>query len=226
MSLRPELNVKLVVGTDRGRERINARNSVIYAVNGETLILAQTEPSIKSSMLNKEIVVTYLVKENSRYSRYGFSSIVTELIDRYKLSPDQEVRAIVVHKCTEQKPYDASMRYRVGPSSRSAMNVSIYDEKINVIDISLGGIKFSYDRSLRLETDKVVEVRLGIAGEVYTIAARIIRTWQAERERFKTELRFAGAEFLNLSGKIEQKLSRKILDIEGESPFIAGKRSN
>ena len=197
----------------------------MYAVNGETLILAQTEPSIKSAMLNKEIEVTYLVKENGRFSRYGFSSIVTELIDRYKLSSDQHVRAIAVRKCTEPKPYGRSMCYRAGQSSRSGMNVSIYDEKINVIDISLGGIKFSYDRSLRLETDKLVEVRLGIAGEVYTIVARIIRTWQAERERFKTELRFAGAEFLNLSGKIEQELSRKFLEIDRGSSFLADKPS-
>jgi hypothetical protein len=224
MSLRPELSIKLVVGTETGRERINARNSVIYAVNGEVLVLAQTEPSINSSMLNKEIVVTYLVKENGRDSRYGFPALVTELIDRYELSTDQDVRAIVVRKCTEPKPYEIRMCYRVGPSSKSGLTASIYDQKINVIDISLGGIKFSYHRSLRLDTDKVVEVRLEIAGEVHTVEARVVRTWEAEQTRFKTELRFAGAEFLNLSGKLEQELSRKILDMEKGSPFIASKR--
>ncbi len=225
MSLRPELSVKLVVEADNRRERINARNSVIYNVNGETLILAQPEPSIKSSMLNKEIIVTYLVMENDRHLRYGFSALVTELIDWYELASGQRVRAIAVRKCSDPKPYDIRMCYRVGPSSKSGLDASIYDEKINVIDISLGGIKFSYDRSLPLEPNKVVEVHLAIAAAVYGIEARIIRTWKVEHERFKTELRFAAAEFLNVSGKIEQELSRKILDIERESPFVASKLS-
>ena len=50
--------------------------------------------------------------------------------------------------------------------------------------------------------------------------ARIIRTWEAESECLGTELRFAAAEFLSVSGRIEQELSRKILDIEREPPFI------
>jgi hypothetical protein len=156
MSLRPELSVKVVVEVDNLRQRINARSSVIYHVNGETLILAQTEPSIKRSMLNKEIAVTYLVKENDRYLRYGFSALVTELIGRHELASEQCVQAIAVRRCTEPKPYEIRMCYRVGPSSKSGLNVSIYDEKVNVIDISLGGIRFSYHKSLPLEPNKVL----------------------------------------------------------------------
>ena len=223
MSLAPELNVKLVLETDKKRERINARNSVIYAVDGETLILAQTEPSISSSLLNKEITVTYLLKKSGRHLRYGFSALVTQLIDQYELMPDQHVRAIAVCKCSESKPYEIRMCYRVGPSSKGGLDASILGRKVNIVDISLGGIKFSYDKSLPLETDKVVEVRLGIAGDIYPVQARIVRTWWTEHERFRTELRFAGAEFLNVSGKMEDELSRKILDIQRESPFFSDK---
>jgi len=223
MSLAPELNVKLVVETDKKRERINARNSLVYAVDGETLILAQTEPSITSSLLNKEIMVTYLLHKNGKYSRYGFSALVTELIDQYELVPDQYVRAIVLRKRSEPKPYEIRMCYRVGPSSKSGLDASILGTKVNIVDISLGGIKFSYDKSLGLDTDKVIEMHLTIAGAVYAVQARIVRTWRTERERLKSELRFAGAEFLNVSGKVEQELSRKILDIERESLFVSGK---
>ena len=223
MDLAPELNVRLVVETDQKRERINARNSVIYAVDGETLILSQTEPSITSSLLNKEIMVTYLLQKNDKYSRYSFSALVTELIDQYELKPDQHVRAIAVCKRSEAKPYEMRMCYRAGPSSKSGLDASILGTKVNVVDISLGGIKFSYGEVLRLETDKVIEVRLGIAGEIYPVQARVVRIWRTERERFKSELRFAGAEFLNVSGKTEQELSRKIRDIERESSFVSDK---
>ena len=61
MSITPGINVKIVVEVDHRSGRINARNSMVYHVSGDTLILAQTEPSIGNSMLNKEIVVTYRV---------------------------------------------------------------------------------------------------------------------------------------------------------------------
>jgi c-di-GMP-binding flagellar brake protein YcgR len=99
------------------------------------------------------------------------------------------------------------------------LDVSVYNKKINVIDISLGGIKFSFDKDLQLEANQVIEVRLGMAGAAYTVQARILRTWEAENERIKKELRFAAAGFLNVSGRIEQELSRKILDIQREAPF-------
>jgi c-di-GMP-binding flagellar brake protein YcgR len=137
--------------------------------------------------------------------------------------PDQYVRAIALCKLSEPKPYDMRMCYRAGPSSRSGLDASIFGRKVNIVDISLGGIKFSYGEGLRLETDKVIEVRLEIAGEIYPVQARVVRTWRTEQERFRTDLRFAGAEFLNVSRKMEQELSRKILDIERESPFFSDK---
>ena len=217
MSIRPGLDVKVIVEMDQRTERANARNSRIYDIDGDSLILAQTEPSIENSMLNQEIVVTYLVKEKQSYTRHGFSAVVAEFIDRYQLITKQHVRAIVVRKCSDPKPYNIRMWYRVRPTSKSGLDVSIYNKGVNVIDISLGGIRFSYDKSLQLEENKVIQVRLGTAGAVYTIEARIIRTWETDIERFRGELKFASAEFLNVSIRTEQELSRKIRDMEREN---------
>ena len=219
MSITPGINVKIVVEVDLRSGRINARNSMVYHVGGDTLILAQTEPSISNAMLNKEIVVTYLVDQQDRRSRHGFPVVVTEVIDQYELMPQWNVRAFAVRRCSDPKPYDIRMCYRVGPSSKSGLDASVYNKKINVIDISLGGMKFSFDKDLELESNQVIEVRLGMAGEVYPIQARIVRTWEMENERVKKDLSFAAAEFLNVSGRIEQELSRKILDIQRETPF-------
>jgi hypothetical protein len=219
MSITPGINVKIVLEVDHQSGRINARNSMVYHVSSDTLILAQTEPSISNSMLKKEIVVTYLVDQRDRRSRHGFSVVVTEVIDRYELMPQWDVRAFAVRRCGDPKPYDIRMCYRVGPSSKSGLDASVYNKKINVIDISLGGIRFSFDKDLQLEANQVIEVRLAMAGGVYPIQARIVRTWEVENERVKKDLSFAGAEFLNVSGKIEQELSRKILDIQRETPF-------
>jgi len=112
------------------------------------------------------------------------------------------------------------MCYRVGPSNnKSELDAFVCGEKITLIDVSLGGMRFSYSDRPMLEPRQVVEVRLGIAPAVHPIQARIIRIWRADREGSGKGLSFAIAEFLNVSGKIEQTLSRKILDIERESSF-------
>jgi hypothetical protein len=222
MSITPGLNVKIVVEAGRRSQRMNARSSMVYHVNGDALILAQTEPSIRTSMLNKEIVVTYLVDEQDRHSRYGFSAVVTEIIDHYELMPQWDVPTFAVRRCSDPTPYDIRMCYRVGPSSKSGLEVYIHDKKINVIDISLGGMKVSFDEGLQLEANQVIDVRLSLAGAVRTLQARIVRIWETENERFKKALSFGAAEFLNVSGTIEQELSRKILDIQRENPFVTG----
>ncbi|HVN25502.1 MAG TPA: PilZ domain-containing protein [Syntrophorhabdales bacterium] len=214
--------MKIIADADQRAQRINAKSSVIYSADADTLVLAQTEPSVKSTMLGKEIMVTFVAREGEKYSRYGFSAVVTELVDRYELSPEEYARAVVVRMRSNPKPYDIRMCYRVGPSSRSGLDVFVCGEKVTLIDISLGGMRFSYSESPVLEPHQVVEVRLGIAPAVYPIQARVIRIRKADKEGSGKGLRFAAAEFLNVTGKIEQVLSRKILDIERESPF-AGK---
>jgi len=219
MHLRPDLSVKIVVDVDPQKGRINARNSMIYDVIRDSLILAQTEPPIKSSMINKEIMLTYVVMENERTMRYGFPAIITELREEHEVAPERFVHAIVVSTKGEPKPYDIRMCYRVGPSSKSGLDASIRGVKINVIDLSIGGMRFSYEQNLLLDPQTVVEIRLGFGRAVHRVSARIIRTWEAENPRLGTILSCAAAEFQNVSTKTEQALSRKILDIERESPF-------
>ena len=99
--------------------------------------------------------------------------------------PQWDVRAFAVRKSEDPKPYDIRMCYRVGPSSKSGLDASVYNKKINVIDISLGGMRFSFDKGLQLESNQVIEVRLGMAGAVYPIQARIVRTWEMEMNASK-----------------------------------------
>jgi hypothetical protein len=219
MHFKPELSVKIVVDVDDQKGRINARNSIIYDVVRDSLLLAQTEPPIRGSMINKEVMLTYVVMENKRAIRYGLPAIITELREEYELAPERYVHAIVVSTKSEPKPYDIRMCYRVGPSSKSGLDASIQRAKINVIDLSIGGMRFSYEQNLLLDPQMVVEIRLSLERTIYKIAARIIRTWETENSRLGTVLNCAAAEFQNVGTKTEQALSRKIRDIERESPF-------
>ncbi len=217
MSLQPELRVRIVVDPDRQQARTDARTSLVYHVDGNTLVLAQTEPSINRSMINTQIVVTYLRNESDVPVRYGISAVITDVIDRFQLTDGQYARGIVVRSTSDPKPYELRMCYRVGPAKKVGLNLSIAGQRIDCIDISLGGMRFSYMSRVGFKADDVIEMILHRGRSALCIQARIIRTWVMDKERIGTGLHFAAAEFLNVKGKIKQALSGAIRDMENAS---------
>jgi hypothetical protein len=220
MSIRTEDSVKIITEIDARTESVSTRDSMIYDSDGDTLILAQTEPPIESSMLDQEVLVTYVVTDERNYVRYGIRAVIMEFLNDFQPEPGRYAQAIAVRRCSRPEPYNMRSRYRVQPSGKSGLDVFIHRKKVTVVDISLGGMRFSYDERLRLEVNKVVEVGLAIGRETHTVEARIIRIWEREAEFFKTEVRFAAAEFRNMSRRFEEELSRKIREIERERPSV------
>jgi hypothetical protein len=219
MTVKPGMNVRIVTEVDLSRERIHVRNSAIYDVKGKTLILAQTDPPILKSMLNKEVVVTYVVAEKKELVRYGFPAKVTEFIDGFKLNSSQEVKALAVLRRSDPAPYSIRMFYRVEPTSKSNIGMAVYHKTVNILDISLGGVRFSHDRSLTLSAGLPVEVFVTIDGKTHRLEARILRTWDGDNEWMKDELGFASAEFQYMDKTVEHELSRKIREIERANRF-------
>lgn len=216
MSVRPGLSTKIVTDIDEAKERIVVKGSTVYDVQEPSIILAQTDPPILKSMLHKELTVTYLVREKDDTVRHGFSAELVEFID-YRLNSGQQVKALVVKKTGPEKLCNIRMSYRVNPTGHSAITMSVLANTVNIIDISLGGVKITYGTSLVLKSDDIVQVGLEIDGRTYTSEARILRTWQGDHEGARHDLWFATAEFANMKRTVEYALSRKILDIERES---------
>ncbi len=216
MSIRPGLSVRIVTDIDVMKERILVKGSTVYDMQEPAIILAQTDPPILKSMLHKEVIVTYLIKEKDNAVRHGFTAELVEFID-YSLSSGQQVKALVARRTGPEKPYSVRMSYRVGPTGRSNITMSVFANRVNIIDISLGGAKFSYSKPLVLKSDEIVSIGLEIGGKVYTLEAHILRTWHGDHEGARRDLWFASAEFVNRSQTTEQALLRKIHDIEREA---------
>jgi hypothetical protein len=216
MDIKPGLSIRIVTEVDVTRERIHVRGSIIYDVKEETAILAQTDPPILKSMLHKEVTITYLTKKNDVMVRHGFPARIVEFID-YSLNSGQQVRALMVERTGNEQPYSIRMSYRAAPTTKSELSMTIYGTVVNVLDISLGGARFSYDKSLKLEPDAIVNANIEMEGRPYSLEARILRTWYGDSEGPRHDLRFASAEFVNMSRTVEHALSRKIHEIERES---------
>jgi hypothetical protein len=202
MSIRPGLSTRIVTDIDVTRERILVKGSTVYDVQEPAIILAQTDPPILKSMLQKEVIVTYLVKEKDDTVRHGFAAELVEFID-YSLNSGQQVKALVVRRTGPEKPYNIRMSHRVSPTGRSTIAMSVFANKVNIIDISLGGAKITYSKPLALKLDEIVQIGLEIDGNVYTSEAHILRTWQGDHESARRDLWFASVEFVNMSKTVE-----------------------
>jgi len=217
MNIKPGSNIRLVTEIDLARERIHVKSTTVYDVNGSFIILAQTDPPVLKSMLHKEVIVTYLKREKEGMARYGFPATVMDFVDNYKLSDSQVAKAVIVSAKADATPYSIRMFFRVEPTTRSNLTMTVEHAEVNIIDISLGGVKFSHDRRLPLNPNTVVEVSIGIDGKTHQLQARILRNWEPDNERLRSQLRFTSAEFLHMKKNMEHELSRKIHQIQAEA---------
>jgi hypothetical protein len=148
--------------------------------------------------------------------RDGFPAKIKEFVD-YALSSGERVKALKVEPTGPSKRYNVRMFYRVSPTGRSAISMSIHGSPVNLLDLSLGGAKISYDPSLKLRQDTMVSASLTMSERTYDLQVRILRTWDGASEGFDHDLMFAAIEFQAITKAFEQVLSQKVRDIEREA---------
>jgi hypothetical protein len=216
MDITPGHTVRIVLGPEPGKTKVYVRGSVAYDVREQTAILAQTDPPILSPKLGSEIVVTYLVGKNDVMARYGVRARIADFVD-YLLASGKMVKALRVEMIGEAGPYSVRTTSRVAPTGTSSLSMAIRGTAIRVIDISLGGARFSYHKSLDLQPATVVSASIKVDGTTYGLEARVLRTRDGNGEGLSHEIGYASVEFLNLDRTVEYALSRKIRAVERES---------
>jgi c-di-GMP-binding flagellar brake protein YcgR len=216
MDIRPGLPVKIVMNTDNIKEISDVRNSIIFDIVENKLIIAQTEPPVLKSRINKPVVLTYIVKENKEDVRYGFDADIINLTNDYELSADNKTPAVILLKKANPKPYNLRFFFRIDSTSNNGIDISIYRKPVNLIDISIGGAKISHNRELKLEPGRIIDIKLSIDGTVFDLNATIIRAWEPNEKTRVKSLEFVALEFINTSMQFKNMLGKKIFDIQRE----------
>jgi hypothetical protein len=218
--LKPGLTLSLVVNTDNIRWVNDIRTSTIHDISGKEIIIAQTDPCLLTSQLNKSIVVSFLTHEKGDPTRYGFRARIAEFLNDYRLSSSQTVPAVVLEQNTIPRLYNLRMFYRLQPPSRAGLYLSIFEQPVSVIDISLGGalvgVTADQDRFFRFEPGNIIKMTLTIDGETYELEARIQRISSQENPRRDKKLVIIACQFSDRPSNFDQVLGRKILDIQRE----------
>lgn len=214
--IRPGTGVEFVYYADYVRDRIRIMRSLVYDVMERQLIISQTAPPVLPSGLQKEIVVTYLAKRDGHTARFGFSAVIAGFITDYELSSQERVSALRIQRTGALKVFDIRLHYRLDVPASSGLTLSWGSDSLNLLNISIGGAKFSFKRSLSLLPGQPLTLSLGINGRQYTLEAELLRVWSPERRGTFGGLKLATVKFLHRGTAIEHLLSKEIFRIQRE----------
>jgi len=213
MEIKPGLSVNIIINIDYRKEVVETKNS-IHDVLGEKIIIAQTDPPISRTYIDKEIYVTYLDKEGGKPIRYGFPARIIEFVKEYELAALQKTQAIVLLRKGLREEYNLRMFYRLEPPSNCGIDIFVNGTKVSILDVSIGGASFSHNKIYPFKTNQEVSVILVIGERASQIKSKVVRIWSPDDERMKKSLEFVSIQFLDMNGYIKNELGRKIRDVE------------
>lgn len=166
-----EINCAVDVVLDTGA----IKDSFILDVEKENIVLLQTFPPLDRSFLNKQILVTYVVKDDG-WGRFGFMAEVTELREGYE-TKGRGVPVIISRRLGEEKQCELRMHPRMNPPT--SCKVFINGEELRIVDISAGGIHVVQQpgKSSSSGVDDVVTLHVEFSDKNIQVDARILRKW-------------------------------------------------
>jgi hypothetical protein len=183
-------------------------------VKGKRIVVAQTDPHISKTNINKEVYVTYLEKSEGKSVRYGFPAKIIELIKDFEVASQKKKQAIVLLQEGLREPYNLRMFYRHEPPSNSGIDIFVNGNKVSILDISIEGASFSHNNVCSLNTNKEVNIILVIGEKASQIEAKVVRIWKPENEKVKKDLEFVSIRFIDINGQTKIELGKKIWDNE------------
>ncbi|MHB8111327.1 MAG: PilZ domain-containing protein [Syntrophorhabdaceae bacterium] len=193
--------------------------SIIHEASGDRLIVAQTDPPISRSRLGTEIFVTFLEKGEGEARRFGFAATVIEFIKDFELSSSAKVQAVMLKVAGDFEEYNLRMFYRLEPPGNCGITIGLNGKSVNLIDISIGGARFSFERIPSLKPNDVVALSMVIENSAYPVEAKVLRIWEPDNERLRKTVEMASVQFIDMQPSLKNILARKIRDVEREMRY-------
>jgi hypothetical protein len=214
MVLKPGSILTVLLDYHPATELLDLRSSVVYAIYGKEIIIAQTDPLIPKGLRKKTITLSSLTRERSGPVRQGFSAKILNFIDDYPLASAQKVPALTVTPKSPSHPFNLRACYRISPPSDSGLEMFFSWYPLNLLNISIGGAAFSHRFDFKFRQDQSIKLTLTIEGKDYGLEARVKRvSFPGERHR-TLGLEFVSIEFDKMDIGTRHVLGRKILNIQ------------
>lgn len=212
--IRPGRGVEFVYHADYAEDHVRVMRSVIYDVLDAKLILSQPQSTVLTSSLKKEILVTYLTREQGQAARFGFSAIIVDFMHRYELASGERVPAVVIEQTSAAGRINLRLNFRLKAPSGSGLTLSTANRKLNLIDISVGGAMFSWTNPVSLIPQGLLKLTVGCGRQRQDIEAEVLKVWSPANQGRHGDLQFATVKFLHVGHQVEHFLGREIFRIE------------
>ena len=210
----PELKIgtriDLVFENEINTSNAHYMKALVYDYENGNIIISQTSPGLSRHFLNRRILVTFLGNVETRVLRFGLSARLIDLIANYQIASSNNVEALVLKPYGKPDLVDFRMHFRIKPPSQSDINIFFKEEKINLIDISIGGAKFAYPKSNLFLYGNTIKLKLIIDSTEFNIEARVCNASLPQ----DNNLQYVGVEFEHDNRQLDSVLGRAILAIE------------
>lgn len=194
--------------------------ALVYDYENDKIIISQTSPVLSRHFLNRRMLVTFLSNVEMRVLRFGLSARLIDLIADYQISSNNNVEALVLKPYGKPDLVDFRTHFRIKPPSQSEISLFFKGEKINLIDISIGGAKFTYPKSNLFLYGNAVKLKLIIDSAEFDLEAKVCNASPPQ----DNNLQYIGVEFEQDNRQLGTALGRAILAIERQL-LSEGKRS-
>lgn len=216
-SLKPGTSCDIIVHKDWINERADIRRAVVYDIEGNTIILSQTNPPLGTRFLRKPMKITFLDKGKNGPVRFGLEASFAKILRDYKLYSTRAVRAVVMtaQNISEINPnYDLRMFFRVKPDADCGIRVLINKREVTIIDFSVGGLCFSHAFDHYSKVGQIVTVDFYIDGEWQEdLSAKIIRKFSNPNAK-RDDIEYTAVQFMSPDKKLGHLLNKEALEIQ------------
>jgi hypothetical protein len=152
--------------------------SSIQDILNDRIVLLQISPPLSDSYIDKNILVTYLTKED-RHVRRCFQARIIEMREGY-VTVGRGFPVIIVTDISPSEVFDFRLHERQQP--QPAIKIRWGADYLEIIDISIGGahlVRAAGKRSI-LKVDETILLTIESSAEQYDRQARIIRQWHTK----------------------------------------------
>lgn len=213
---------KLKIGTRIDivfENEINKRNAhylkaLVYDYEDNNIIISQTSPALNHHFLDRRVRVTFLAEIEKRVVRFGFKAQLIEIITNYQIASNKYVEALVLKQYETPEQMDFRTHFRIKPPSQNNINLFFQEEKVNLIDISLGGAKFTYPKSNLFHRGDTINIKLIIDDKVFNLEARVRNISMPYEYSANKNIQYVSVEFEYDDIQLEAALGRAIIGIE------------
>lgn len=212
--LRVGTRVTIVFEHEINKSNIHYLKALVYDYENDDIIISQTTPALNRHFLNRRIRVTFLVPVEKRFVRYGFRAQLVDLITDYEISSDKYVEALILKQYEAPELMDFRMHFRIKPPSQNRINLFFQEEKVHLIDISLGGAQFAYPKSCSFLRGDKINIKLTIDGRDFDLQAKVRHIFIPYKYFAQGSIQYVSVEFDYNNLQLETAMGRAIIEIE------------